>query len=218
MTAPSHHDAMTRADPAALLDEAIGFALGAVHEVTVQRLDGPTPCAGWTLRTLLLHVTDSLGALCDGLGTGRLDLLASSAPALAAASCSLADALAAALDDPVPSLRDQAARLRGVRAAGAERRGSVMIADAALDARIVLGVGAVELAVHGWDICRACGVQRPIPPGLAFELAGICALVVAADTRHPAFAASVAVPDRACPSDHLVGYLGRDPGLAFDPL
>jgi uncharacterized protein (TIGR03086 family) len=221
MTAHAHYDTIARADPAALLDEAISYALGAVHAVTAQRLDGPTPCADWTLRALLLHVADSLAALCDGLGTGRLDLVgssASSASALTAASCSLADALGAALDDPVASLRGQAARLRGVQAAVAEQRRPVLIAGAALDARIVLGVGAVELAVHGWDIWRTCGVQRPIPPELALELAGICALVVTADTRRPAFAGAVAVPRQACPSDQLVAYLGRDPGLAFDPL
>jgi hypothetical protein len=33
------------ADPAALLDRAIGFALGAVQAVTPERLSDPTPCA-----------------------------------------------------------------------------------------------------------------------------------------------------------------------------
>ena len=202
----AYHDTIARADPAALLDEAIGFALGAVHAVPAERLDGPTPCADWTLRALLLHVADSLEALCDGLGTGRLDVPAP-----------VGHTAVAAHDDPITCLHDQATRLRDVWAARAERRRPVMIAGAALDPRIVLGVGAVELAVHGWDICRACGVQRPIPPGLALELAGICTLVVTAETRHPEFAAAVAVPHRACPSDQLVAYLGRDPDLVFDP-
>src|SRR5437588_611718 len=59
---------------------------------------------------------------------------------------------------------------------------------------------------------------RPPLPALAVELAGVCALVVTAETRYPAFAAPVAVPSRACPSDHLVAFLGRDPETMPDPI
>jgi uncharacterized protein (TIGR03086 family) len=199
------------ADPAALLDRAIGYALGAVHEVTPGLMAGATPCAKWDLRSLLLHVTDSLAALCDGLGSGRMDL-----PGPAATVGPAAHAASADPPDPVADLRGQAARLRGMRAACSGRQRPVLIADAALDRRIVAGVGAVEIAVHGWDIGRACGLRRPIPPTLAVDLVGICTLVVTGETRHPAFADPVAVPDRACPSDQLVAFLGRDPDSNHD--
>ena len=256
------------ADPAALLDRAIAFALGAVHEVTPERLSARTPCAQWDLRALLLHVADSLEALGDGLGTGRIDLtpapppnppsspspsptpvsgpittptpLASTptattgpkTPASTAAHTSsptaapttvpappsaARPAVPLAAEDPVAFLRAHAARLLGVWAVGTGP-GPVRIADSALDPRIVLGVGAVEIAVHGWDICRACGLRRPIPPALAVELAGVCALVVTADTRYPAFDAPIAVPRGACPSDRLVAFLGRDPATMSDPF
>lgn len=231
------------ADPAALLDRAIAFTLGAVQAVTPERLSAPTPCAQWDLRTLLIHVADSLEALGDGLGTGRMDP-SPATPARASPAAQVSDPVAApasgapaavtaappaagpavprtadarTADDPVACLRAQAARLLGVGAAGAGR-GPVRIADSALDARIVLGVGAVEIAVHGWDICRACGLLRPIPPALAVELAGVCALVVTADTRYPAFGAPVAPPSRACPGDRLVAFLGRDPAPMSAPL
>jgi uncharacterized protein (TIGR03086 family) len=229
------------ADPAALLDRAIAFTLGAVHAVTPDRLSGPTPCAQWDLRALLIHVADSLEALGDGLGTGRMEIDPpgparpqgpapvsapivtpehglpgpASAPSPGSAVPLTAGTVPPA-DDPVACLRGQAARLRGVWAAGVGRR-PVRIADSALDPRIVLGVGAVEIAVHGWDICRACGLRSPIPPALAVELAGVCALVVTPETRYPAFAAPVAVPGRSCPSDHLVAFLGRDPATTSDP-
>ncbi|HEU5333657.1 MAG TPA: maleylpyruvate isomerase N-terminal domain-containing protein [Actinocrinis sp.] len=303
-----HYRLGESADPAGLLDRAIAFTLGAVHAVTPERLSAPTPCEQWDLRALLIHVADSLEALGDGLGTGRMDLVPAapaaptgqaaptrpSGPAVPASPATQAgptgqasptwptgaasptgrpgpaaparppssayqarhpgpapvsDPVATqapavptppplspvhapttappraanfaapplAIDDPVACLRAQAARLLGVGAAGAGR-GPVRIADSALDPRIVLGIGAVEIAVHGWDICRACGVRRPIPPALAVELAGVCALVVTADTRYPAFAAPVAVPNRSCPSDHLVAFLGRDPTTMSDPF
>jgi uncharacterized protein (TIGR03086 family) len=188
-------------DPAALLDRAIGFALGAVHAVSPARLSDPTPCAKWDLGSLLLHVTDSLDALCDGLCTGRVDL-----PVLVSAC---------AAGDPAAQVRDRAARLRG-RTSHTPRSEPVQIADRSLDPRLMLGVGAIEIAVHGWDIGRACGLRWPIPPALAVDLAAISALIVTGATRHPAFADPVAVPGRACPSDRLVAFLGRNPDSTYD--
>jgi uncharacterized protein (TIGR03086 family) len=193
------------ADPGALLDRAIAFALGAVHAVTPERLSDPTPCAQWDLGSLLLHVTDSLDALCDGLGTGRVDL-----PVLVGAGT------ASSPGDPAAQVRDRAARLRSWTSRMPCSEEPVRIAESALDPRIVLGVGAVEIAVHGWDIGRACGLRRPIPPALAIDLAGICVLVVTGATRRPAFADPVAVTGRACPSDELVAFLGRNPDSTFD--
>jgi uncharacterized protein (TIGR03086 family) len=203
MTASEH--LLAPADPASLLDRALGFALGAAHAVTRERMSGPTPCAGWDLRALLLHMTDSLELLSDGLGTGRVGMPEPLGFGSARRTAG----------DPVAALRGQAARLRGLSAGGLGR-GPVRIADAVLEHRILLGVGAVEVAVHGWDVCRACGLRRPIPPDLAGELTAVCVLVVTADTRRPAFAPPVAVPSGACPSDRLVAFLGRDPDFRHD--
>ncbi|MDP9319453.1 MAG: hypothetical protein M3O94_10385 [Actinomycetota bacterium] len=32
---------------------------------------------------------------------------------------------------------------------------------------LVTGAGAIEVAVHGWDVAVACGQQRPLPEQLA---------------------------------------------------
>jgi hypothetical protein len=65
--------------------------------------------------------------------------------------------------------------------------------------------------VHGWDISRACGRHRPIPPTLASDLLTICPLLVTQATRHPQFGAPVAVSPLASASDRLVAFLGRRP-------
>jgi hypothetical protein len=69
--------------------------------------------------------------------------------------------------------------------------------------------GAVEIAVHGWDVSAARGRGGPIPPALATRMLGLCPLLVAG--REGLFGAPVQVPSGASPGDQLVAYLGRVP-------
>ena len=71
--------------------------------------------------------------------------------------------------------------------------------------------GAVEVAVHGWDISRACGQRQPIPRVLATDLLVIAPVLVPGTGRHPLFAAPVTVAATATPSDRLAAFLGRTP-------
>jgi hypothetical protein len=75
---------------------------------------------------------------------------------------------------------------------------------------------ALEIAVHGWDITRACGRCQPIPPVLATDLLVIAAVLVPGTGRHPLFAAPVTVAAPASPSDRLAAFLGRTPRPAPD--
>jgi len=88
----------------------------------------------------------------------------------------------------------------------------IAIADRRLTLGLMTGVGALEMAVHGWDLSRACGHRRPIPGPLAASLLHISPLLVPRTGRAPLFGPPVTVPPMATPSDQLVAYLGRDPG------
>ncbi len=70
-------------------------------------------------------------------------------------------------------------------------------------------VGALEIAVHGWDISQACGHRRPIPHRLATDLVAMAPLLVPEAGRHPLFAAPVPAAREATASDQLVAFLGR---------
>jgi len=70
---------------------------------------------------------------------------------------------------------------------------------------------ALEIAVHGWDISRACGQRQPIPRALATSLLVIAPVLVPRTARHPLFAAPVTMPVTAGPSDRLAAFLGRTP-------
>ena len=88
----------------------------------------------------------------------------------------------------------------------------IAIADRRLTLGVMTGVGALEMAVHGWDLSRACGVCQPIPGALAAGLLEISPLLVPPTGRAPLFGPPVTVPPMATLSDRLVAYLGRNPG------
>ncbi len=198
---------MTGISPAAsvagitLLERAINYTLGSLHLVTPAALARPTPCRSWDLRALLDHLDDSLLALTEAVDHGEVDL-----------ACGHPDPSG----DPLPSLRCRARRLLAASTA-ARQPDLVSIAGRPLTSGIVLGTGAIEVAVHGWDVARACGEDRPIPPGLAEELFDLSQLLVALADRPGRFAPPAPVPPGASPGDRLVAFLGRDPGWARPP-
>ncbi len=181
-----------------LLEQAVGYALATTALATPRLLPQDTPCTGWDLRTLVLHVGDSLGVLTEAMHAGQV----SPGPA--------PDGEPTTEADPVSCLRRQARDLLRACAASAEER-LVAIADRELTASMVTAAGAIEIAVHGWDISAACGGRRPVPPGLAAALLPLAPLLIPRASRAGLFADPVPVPEAACPGDRLVAFLGRRP-------
>jgi hypothetical protein len=95
--------------------------------------------------------------------------------------------------------------------------GTVYIGDRELTASVVTVAGAIEIAVHGWDISVACGGARVIPSNLAALLLPIAPLLITAETRSGLFADPVRLARPACPGDELVAFLGRQPRLLTPP-
>jgi uncharacterized protein (TIGR03086 family) len=174
----------------ALFARAAGYLLEGLSEVTEADLGRPTPCGDWDLRTLLLHVADSADGLTGLALTGELAL--PSPPRTDAA-------------DPAAVARDRLLRLLGVLTSAAADDGPGERAMAAA------GGGAIELAVHGWDVARACGSGRRTPPGLATAVLEAATSLVDDTTRQTAFGPPVPVPAAADPEDRLVAFLGRQP-------
>ena len=185
-----------------LLAGAISYMLGVCAPVGTAEMTLPTPCPDWDLAMLLGHLCQSMADLETALRTGRLDL---EEPAGRAGG------------DPVEALRDGAAQLlcAGYCYGGPEC--FVAVGGLPMPAGLVACTGAVEIAVHGWDVAAARaragrdgGVpQAPIPAALATRMLRLGPLLVAG--REGLFAVPVEVPAQASPGDRLVGYLGRDP-------
>src|SRR6266487_5294171 len=58
----------------ALLERAVGYALGSLHLVTPAAMSRRSPCRGWDLRALLGHMDDALVALQEAVDLARVGL------------------------------------------------------------------------------------------------------------------------------------------------
>jgi uncharacterized protein (TIGR03086 family) len=185
-------------NPGELLERSLTYTLGSVAAVPRGGLRWPTPCAEWDLGDLLNHLDDSVEALYEGVADGRVGLC----PARPSA-------------DPVCAFRARAGALLGAWAAVSAAPPAPAVGDRSLDAGLLVAVGALEIAVHGWDVARACGRARPIPSALAVELLPLAHLVVADADRGVRFADPVDVSPRTLPGGLLLAFLGRRPHQRF---
>ena len=191
-------------DGVALLERSMSFTLGGLLLVTPAALSNPTPCAEWDLRDLLLHMNESLQVLHEAIAVGHLEL--DPAADLSAAWADYGDPRV----DPVATLKNRACTMVGAWVGPGSPR-TITVADRSLTSEVVAAAGAVEVAVHGWDVARACGADRPVPPALAEELLALCAVFVDDGDRPHRFGPPVHVDPRAPAGDRLVGLLGRPP-------
>lgn len=186
-----------------LLERSIAFASGVLEPVTIETLGLPTPCRGWDLGMLLAHAAESLAALFEAVDARSVRL------------GRVLEPLPAGVDDPaaalVASFRLGAARLLRAWTAADEDDRPVTVGGCPMGASLVAGTGAIEIAVHGWDIAWATGRPRPIPPVLAGDLLGLALTLVTGGTRPGLFAPPVPVPETAGAHDRLLAHLGRDP-------
>lgn len=179
-----------------LLERAINYTLGSLHAVPPEAMTLPTPCAGWDLRGLLEHVNDSLLALYEAAELGQVYLEPGDCPG-------------DPVTDPVAKARDRAHLLLGAWARPAPA--DVSVADVALTTGILTTAGAVEVAVHGWDVARTLGRHRPIPAALAEEMLDLSPLLVSDLDRPERFAPPIPLPRGAPAGDRLIAFLGRHP-------
>ncbi len=191
-----------------LLAGTVSYMLGVCAPLGPEEMALPTPCPHWDLARLLSHLCESMADLEAALRTGRLDL--DGPPGRTGG-------------DPVEALRDRAAELlcAGYCYGGPER--FVTVGGLPIPAGVVACTGAVEIAVHGWDVSAARAragrgsaggegdvQEAPIPAALATRMLRLGPLLVAG--REGLFGVPVEVPAQASPGDRLVGYLGRHPG------
>lgn len=178
----------------ALLERAVGYTRTSLGLITAERMTAPTPCAGWDLATLLRHMDDSLAAFTEA----ARGYVAPRGPAPAEVPVVIA------------SLKARACALLAAWSAD-PHGGLVSVAGRRVPSELLAAAGALEIAVHGWDVARACGEDRPVPDGLARCLLAVVPLLVTDEDRPHRFAAPHVVPAGASASSRLLGHLGRDP-------
>lgn len=176
-----------------MLKQAVGYALGTVSAVTPDLLGRPTPCSGWSLRMLLWHSCDSLAALSEGFGAGCVRLTAARE--------------SEAVTDPAELFMIRARGLLGLWSRAA--RPEIVVGGRRLSGGVATAAGALEIAIHGWDVAESCGARQPVPALLALALLRVVPLLVADAGREPLFGPPVPVDSAASVSDRLTAFLGR---------
>lgn len=178
----------------AVLDSAVTYTHHALQRARSSPLDLPTPCARWRLGELLLHMEDSLAAIGEAAELGHVEVV----------------------DHPHRQGSDRIVdrivqRACTTRTAWIERLTSapVSIGDLTLGRDTVVLVGALEIAVHGWDVARATGDPVPIPEELAVRLYDVALAVVTREDRTHRFGPAYLVPPSAPAGTRLLAHLGR---------
>jgi uncharacterized protein (TIGR03086 family) len=179
----------------ALLERAVAYTLGSLRLVEPDDMGRPTPCRAWDLRALLAHLGDSLTAIQEAAELG--DVVLAGSPDVWNPRIDL-----------VAALRSRACGLIGAWASSAVPE-VVRVGGCPVPAELVTGAGALEVAVHGWDVSVACGRRRALPVRLAEELLERCQLFVQPADRPERFAAAAQISPWSAAGDRLLAYLGR---------
>jgi uncharacterized protein (TIGR03086 family) len=188
----SHGPAPVPLDGAlALLERAVAYTRVQLQVVTPPMLCLLTPCTTWSLAALLDHMVESLDSLVAGAGLGDGVQSTAAVPPVSAVGA-------------VERLRASACALLGAWSAATD---GVVAPD---ETSVLACAGALEVAVHGWDVSQTTGTCEPIPAVLARDLL-IWADVLVSDADRPArFDHPVRGPSVG-PSSKLLRMLGREP-------
>lgn len=184
------------AGPVELLDRSLSYTRVALALVGPGRLGEPTPCTRWDLGALLDHMDDALDAFTEA-ATGSVTVVRT--PGV--------PTLAAAAPPQLESIRAKACALLGWWCE--HPPADVRVGGVPLPAGLLVGTAALEITVHGWDVHRAVGSNRPLPESLAAALLPVAELTVGEDDRPARFGAALPVAADAPAATRLLAHLGR---------
>jgi uncharacterized protein (TIGR03086 family) len=151
------------------------------------RLDAPTPCDDWDVRTLMNHMLQTQQTFVQR-ARGE-DVAFSPEPAELVG------------DDPVAAFTR--AREDTLQVFGQE--------GVIEETGIAIGISFSDTLVHGWDLARATAQDDTMPDGLAQAAYDLIHGRFTDAQRPGVFKPEVPVDAGASPQDKLLAYTGRDP-------
>ncbi|MBY0289844.1 MAG: TIGR03086 family protein [Mycobacteriaceae bacterium] len=186
---------------------AVLASVDAVNAVSLDDLDRPTPCAGWNLATLLMHMTVQHRGFAAAARGGTDFGVWEPATAADAVASDPAGTYAAAADDV----------LSAFEADGVLQKTFVLPEfgpDATFPGAMAIGFHYVDYVVHGWDVARTIGAAYELPKDVVDAVLPIAFAVPDGEFRAEEgspFRRAVAVNDDASDMDRLLAHLGRSP-------
>ncbi|MEU6992736.1 TIGR03086 family metal-binding protein [Streptomyces sp. NPDC046465] len=164
----------------------------------------PTPCAGWTLRRLVTHMTaqhHGFAAAARGAGDDRTYWI----------EHDLGRDPAARYEE---SVRHLIAAFAEYEVAGTEREFVLPEIGGSFPGRVAVGFHLLDYVVHAWDVAVTLGVPVAFPDDVTGAALAVARRVPAEPERRgpgAAFAPPLPAPADASPLDHVLTHLGRSP-------
>jgi uncharacterized protein (TIGR03086 family) len=172
-----------------LYERSSGWTLSKVAGAA-DKLDAPTPCEGWDVRTLLNHMLDTQNYFIGSARGENASLPAPEPPELIGS-------------DPVADFeRGRAETLSVFGQEGViEKTGPA------------LAIAFSDQLLHGWDLARASGQDATMPDGLAAAAYEAIHGRFTDEQRKGVFDPEIPITETASAQDKLLAYTGRDPSL-----
>ncbi|KUI24475.1 hypothetical protein AU195_01410 [Mycobacterium sp. IS-1496] len=188
---------------------AVETSVGLVAQVTPDDLARATPCAGWNLGDLLVHMTvQHRGFAAAARGRGADHTVWDPATVADAVRARPADAYSAAAED----------LLAAFAADGVLENPFTLPEfgpDAAFPGSVAMQFHFVDYVVHGWDVARALGLRFDIPADVVDAAAPIAFAVPDGEMRNAdnsPFAQALAPSESGGGElDRILRHLGRSP-------
>jgi uncharacterized protein (TIGR03086 family) len=192
---------------------AVRASVDLVAQLAVADLDRPTPCAGWTLRDLLAHMTaQHYGFAAAAAGAGPESTGPEGAPDLAVWQPVALDANFAA------TYADAADRVLASFAAPGVLDRKVTLPEIsptiAFPAAQAVSFHFIDYVVHSWDVARSAGLPVTFAAEVLDAALDVAEQVPKGERRllpGSAFAPVVDAPAGAPMLDRIVAVLGRRP-------
>ena len=170
-----------------LYDRASGWTASKVAGAAT-KLDAPTSCDGWNVRTLMNHMLDTQHFFVGAARGEEVSPPSATPPPLVS-------------DDPIADFdRARADTLRTFAEPGVlEKTGPS------------LGIAFSDQLLHGWDLAQATEQDATMPDGLAAAAYEMIHGRFTDEQRKGVFKPEIAVAANASAQDKLLAYTGRDP-------
>lgn len=186
--------------PLALLERALDQTVEIIAGVRPEQSSLPTPCSGWDVQALVLHVVGQ--SMRNFTAAARGENPDWGAPA----------------EDPredwSASFRNRAQELLDTWRQADLDQPVPMPDGSQVPLRTRIDQQITELAVHGWDLARATGQDMELDSVLAEHGLAWARRMLRPEFRgsDKAFGLEVPVDDAAPAYERLAGWFGRDPG------
>jgi uncharacterized protein (TIGR03086 family) len=189
-------------DSFAMMQRVLSETQRVVDGIEPTQLDNPTPCADWSVRDVLNHIT----------GGGEMFAIAGrdgSVPDDKVVQLMTGDNIG---DDYKQAFEASAAHAtEAFEAPGALDR-IVTLPFGEMPARAALDIAVFDLTTHAWDLARATGQSTSLDPEVLGTALEIAQGMLSDDYRAMGmFGPVVEVPDDAPVQDRLAAFTGRTP-------